>query len=131
VDETNGNIRRIDQKKCIGCKRCIQSCPQDPHKTIWNPVTKKSAKCDLCESAPYWNEKGGPKGKQACVETCPAKALKLVTEVPSQTDINGMMSTLRHRRQRQTQGFVLPKQKPVRQLRREVIKMATECRKDP
>lgn len=89
VDEANGNIRRIDQDKCIGCKRCIQSCPQEPHRTIWNPVKKKSAKCDLCESAPYWNEKGGPEGKQACVETCPVKALKLVTKAPPQMDING------------------------------------------
>ena len=89
VDEANGNIRRIDQDKCIGCKRCIRSCPHEPHRTIWNPVKKKSAKCDLCESAPYWNEKGGPDGKQACVETCPVRALKLVSEAPPQMDING------------------------------------------
>ena len=89
IDEANGNIRRIDQNKCIGCKRCIQACPQKPHRTIWNSVKKKSAKCDLCESAPYWNEKGGPDGKQACVETCPVKALKLVTKTPPQRDIDG------------------------------------------
>ncbi|MBN2062005.1 MAG: 4Fe-4S dicluster domain-containing protein [Deltaproteobacteria bacterium] len=89
VDEANGNIRRIDQSKCIGCKKCIESCPQKPHRTTWNPFINKSAKCDLCESAPYWNEKGGPDGKQACVETCPAKALKLVTEAPPQMDIDG------------------------------------------
>jgi protein NrfC len=89
VDEASGNIRRIDQSKCIGCKRCIQSCPQKPHRTIWNSVKKKSAKCDLCEGAPYWNEKGGPDGRQACVETCPVKALKLVTKAPPQMDIDG------------------------------------------
>jgi protein NrfC len=89
IDESNGNIRRIDQSKCIGCQRCIKACPQKPHRTIWNSAKKKSAKCDLCESAPYWNEKGGPEGKQACVETCPAKALKLVTKAPSQRDIDG------------------------------------------
>ena len=89
IDEANGNIRRIDQSKCIGCKRCIQACPQKPHRTIFNSAKKKSAKCDLCESAPYWNEKGGPDGKQACVETCPVKALKLVTEAPPQMDIDG------------------------------------------
>ncbi len=113
VDEANGNIRRIDQKKCIGCKKCIQACPQDPHKTIWNPVIKKSAKCDLCESAPYWNEKGGPKGKQACVETCPVKALKLVTEAPLQTDINGYDVNLAPPPPKaKPRGFVLPKQEP-------------------
>jgi protein NrfC len=89
VDAANGNIRRIDQLKCIGCRRCIQSCPQRPHRTVWNPVKRKSAKCDLCADAPYWSEKGGPAGKQACVETCPVKALKLVVEAPSQTDIDG------------------------------------------
>jgi protein NrfC len=89
VDAANGNIRRIDQSKCIGCQRCIQSCPQRPHRTVWNPVKKKSAKCDLCVDAPYWSQKGGPDGKQACVETCPVKALKLVAEAPSQQDIDG------------------------------------------
>jgi protein NrfC len=89
VDAANGNIRRIDQSKCIGCQMCIQSCPQRPHRTVWNPVKNKSTKCDLCADAPYWSQKGGPGGKQACVETCPAKALKLVAEAPPQQDING------------------------------------------
>ena len=89
VDAANGNIRRIDQTKCVGCQRCIQSCPQRPHRTIWNPAKRKSTKCDLCADAPYWNQKGGPDGKQACVETCVAKALKLVAEAPPQQDING------------------------------------------
>ena len=89
VDEEHGNIRRIDQAECIGCQRCVQSCPQKPHRTIWNSVKKKSTKCDLCEGAPYWNEKGGPNGKQACVETCPVKALKLVSKAPSQRDTDG------------------------------------------
>ena len=89
VDETHGNIRRIDQSKCIGCRRCIQSCPHKPHKPIWNAAKKKSTKCDLCESAPFWNETGGPEGKQACIETCPVKALKLVSEAPPQLDITG------------------------------------------
>jgi protein NrfC len=89
VDAANGNVRRIDQSKCIGCKRCINSCPQRPHRTIWDPVKKKSTKCDLCADAPYWSQKGGPSGSQACVQTCPAKALKLVAEAPSQTDVSG------------------------------------------
>ena len=36
VDEKNGNVRRIDMKKCIGCKTCIKMCPQQPHRTVWN-----------------------------------------------------------------------------------------------
>ncbi len=89
VDEANGNVRMIDQSKCIGCKMCINSCPQRAHRTVWNPAKKKSTKCDLCANAPYWSQQGGPIGRQACVEICPAKALKLVREAPSQSDIAG------------------------------------------
>jgi protein NrfC len=89
VDAANGNVRRIDQEKCIGCKRCINSCPQRPHRTVWNAAKNKSTKCDLCVDAPYWSRKGGPEGDQACVSICPAKALKLVKEAPPQTDIAG------------------------------------------
>jgi protein NrfC len=89
VDAANGNVRMIDQSKCIGCRRCINSCPQRPHRTIWNSAKKKSTKCDLCAAAPYWSQKGGPDGKQACIETCAVKALKLVKEAPSQTDVVG------------------------------------------
>jgi len=89
VDEANGNVRMIDQTKCVGCKRCISACPQRPHRTVWNPAKKKSSKCDLCANAPFWSKQGGPNGNQACVSICPAKALKLVKEPPSQTDVAG------------------------------------------
>lgn len=89
VDAANGNVRRIDEDKCIGCQQCIRFCPQRPHRTVWNPAKRKSTKCDLCVHAPYRSSKGGPEGTQACVEICPAKALKLVKEAPSQTDVAG------------------------------------------
>ena len=89
VDTANGNVRIIDQSKCIGCKRCINACPQRPHRTIWDSAKRKSAKCDLCADAPYWSEQGGPGGKQACVETCAVKALKFVAEAPPQLDVAG------------------------------------------
>ncbi len=89
VDEQNGNVRMIDESKCIGCKTCIDACPQRPHRTIWNSAKKKSTKCDLCASAPSWSETGGPGGRQACVEICPAKAIKLVKETPPQSDTAG------------------------------------------
>ena len=89
VDEANGNVRMIDQEKCIGCRRCINSCPQRPHRTIWDSAKKKSTKCDLCTSSPYWSEQGGPGGKQACIETCSVKALKLVQKAPPQLDVAG------------------------------------------
>ena len=68
VDAANGNVRMIDQSKCIGCKRCINSCPQRPHRAIWNAAKKKSTKCDLCADAPYWSQKGGPDGKENAAE---------------------------------------------------------------
>jgi protein NrfC len=89
VDTEHGNVRVIDQAKCIGCKRCIQFCPQRPHRTVWNPYKNKSSKCDLCIDAPFWSKKGGPDGEPACVTSCPAKALKIVHEAPPQEDVSG------------------------------------------
>ncbi|HTY62224.1 MAG TPA: 4Fe-4S dicluster domain-containing protein [Acidobacteriota bacterium] len=96
IDEKNGNVRRIDSQKCIGCKTCIKMCPQIPHRTVWNHTIKKSSKCDLCLDTPYWNEKGGPTGKQACVEACPMKAIKFVTETPNQEETDGYDVNLRN-----------------------------------
>jgi protein NrfC len=112
VDEASGNIRRIDQSKCIGCQRCIRSCPQKPHRAIWDYTKKKSTKCDLCADAPFWNEKGGPGGKQACVETCPAKALKLVSEAPDQEDIDGYDVNLAPPASKMGPGMGFPKMAP-------------------
>jgi len=97
VDTENGNVRRIDSEKCIGCKTCLKKCSQQPdHRTVWNYQISKSSKCDLCIDTPYWNETGGPGGKQACVESCPFKALKFVTETPDQTDFKGYNVKLRN-----------------------------------
>jgi len=96
VDTKNGNVRRIDMKKCIGCKTCIQMCPQQPHRTVWNHELNKSSKCDLCLDTPYWNEKGGPGGKQACVESCPMKAIKFTAQMPDQTETEGYDVNLRN-----------------------------------
>jgi len=89
VDAANGNVRRIDEEECVGCGTCIDSCPQRPHRTIWIPEKDIAMKCDLCIDAPHWSPKGGPDGHQACVDICPAKALKLVHEPPPQKDVNG------------------------------------------
>jgi protein NrfC len=96
VDTKNGNVRRIDSKKCIGCRTCIAMCPQQPHRTVWNHLENKSSKCDLCLETPYWNEKGGPLGKQACVESCPMKAIKFVTQMPDQKETDGYDVNLRN-----------------------------------
>ena len=85
VDSANGNIRVIDESECNGCQLCIDACTFRPQRIIWNPTTGKATKCDLCINTPYWGEKGGPNGKQACVEICPQKAIKFCREVPVQT----------------------------------------------
>jgi protein NrfC len=89
VSAANGNIRMIDAAKCVGCGECLKACPHSPHRIVWNPASHKAAKCDLCANTPFFSKKGGPAGSQACVTTCPMGALKLVTELPSQTDISG------------------------------------------
>lgn len=98
VDTANGNVRRIDSAKCIGCKTCLRMCPQQPHRTVWVKIDGKgkSSKCDLCIDTPYWNEKGGPGGKQACVESCPMMAIKFVTEMPDQKETEGYDVNLRN-----------------------------------
>ncbi len=95
IDTENGNVRVIDEATCVGCKTCLSACPQVPRRTVWNPVTQKSTKCDLCLNTPYWNEQGGPTGKQACVEVCPMKAIQLVNETPSQMENVGYVVNLR------------------------------------
>ena len=89
ISAENGNVRMIDQEKCVGCKTCINECPYIPHRTIFNVEANKAMKCDLCANAPFFSKKGGPLGEQACVTTCPSGALKLVTTLPSQKDSKG------------------------------------------
>ena len=86
VDTANGNVRVIDESICIGCKQCNQACPFMPHRALFNPEKNVAMKCDLCLNTPFWDEEGGPGGKQACVEACSPqqKALRFVSEVPSQ-----------------------------------------------
>lgn len=98
VDTANGNVRRIDKDKCIGCKTCLAKCSQQPqHRTVWNKSKNISTKCDLCIDTPYWNEKGGPNGKQACVESCPFKAVKFTDKTPDQEEFKGYDVKLRNK----------------------------------
>ncbi|HEY3316879.1 MAG TPA: 4Fe-4S dicluster domain-containing protein [Coriobacteriia bacterium] len=86
VDTAHGNVRTVDPAKCIGCERCVNACPFTPSRALWNSQEKHAQKCDLCAETPYWNEKGGPGGKQACIESCPMKAISFTKEVPVQKD---------------------------------------------
>lgn len=84
ADEATG-VRLVDERKCIGCQRCIEACPFSPSRVQWNFVDKHAQKCDLCENTPYWNHEGGAGNKQACVEVCPMKAIKFTAEIPRQS----------------------------------------------
>jgi DMSO reductase iron-sulfur subunit len=56
-----------DQKKCIGCKRCMAACPYGAPQ--FDAKKKKVDKCSLC----YHRLKDGL--PPACVRTCPGYAL--------------------------------------------------------
>jgi len=86
VDAENGNIRTVDEAKCIGCERCVNACPFTPSRVQWNFEDKNAQKCDLCANAPYMTDAGGPGGMQACVAVCPTQAISFTTEIPTQTD---------------------------------------------
>jgi protein NrfC len=96
IDTENGNVRRIDEDKCVGCQTCLEMCPQQPHRTVWNHIKGVATKCDLCIDTPYWDEKGGVNGKQACVESCPMKAIKFVSVTPDQKETEGYNVNLRN-----------------------------------
>ena len=83
VDSVNGNVRTISETDCIGCKDCLDACPHVPQGIVWNPERNVAMKCDLCANTSYWIEKGGPYGKQACIEFCPVKAIAFTTEAPT------------------------------------------------
>jgi len=62
-----GNVV-INQERCQGCLRCVESCPfQVPH---LNPATKKTAKCRGCLDRVT---NGLP---PACIKTCTSGALQ-------------------------------------------------------
>jgi len=95
VDIENGNIRIVDEAQCNGCRECIDACPYIPQMMIWHQEKNVVVKCDLCADTPCWSERGGPGGKQACVEICPMRAITFTSEVPSQTGNKGYEVDLR------------------------------------
>jgi len=96
IDTANGNVRVTDQSICIGCGTCIKSCPQEPHRTIWDASKNKATKCDLCINTPYLGAAGGPGGVQACVAVCPMSAIKFTDTMPDQTGDKGYDVNLRN-----------------------------------
>jgi Fe-S-cluster-containing dehydrogenase component len=95
LDSEHGNVRRIDEERCIGCRECIEACPYPLARSVWNHETELAEKCDLCADAPFWPERGSPPGKKACVEICPVHAIAFTTEVPQQEGDSGYLVNLR------------------------------------
>jgi protein NrfC len=97
VETRFGNVRMIDEKKCVGCGSCIRACPYEPTRTTLNPAGKKALKCDLCAGAAYhWDKaEGGPQGKQACVSVCPIGAIRFTEKLPVQKGDAGYNVNLR------------------------------------
>jgi len=95
IDTNYGNVRRVDEKKCIGCMSCVKACPYKPGRAIWDAREDHAQKCDLCAGAPFWNKKGGPAGKQACIEVCPVNAIRFTKKIPAQEGDGGYKVNLR------------------------------------
>ena len=102
ADPHHGNVRMIDSEKCIGCGACVAACRFTPSRTIMGSGpdsgnNEKAIKCDLCAAAAHhWDQKGGgPRGKQACVEFCPVKAIQFSAQLPTQEGDAGYQVNLR------------------------------------
>lgn len=61
----DSQVRVIDPERCIGCGRCVRSCPHD-HPLL---ADHRARKCDLCI---------GHYDTPPCVDACPASALQLL-----------------------------------------------------
>lgn len=77
ISEETG-VRYINEEICTGCYQCVDACPYTPSRIIFRTDNHIALKCDLCRNTPFWHAAG----KQACVETCPMKALKFTSKKP-------------------------------------------------
>ena len=96
VDRNHGNVRTVDKTKCTACMACIEACPFTPARVLYNFEEGYAQKCDLCADTPFWKQRGGPGGKQACVEVCPVRAIKFTDQVPVQEGDSGYNVNLRN-----------------------------------
>ncbi len=62
--DPDDGVVRINQNKCLGCGLCSLMCPYGG--ISYNPESRKTAKCDLCD------------GQPECVDICPYGVLTLL-----------------------------------------------------
>lgn len=86
VDEETG-ARVIDRDKCIGCKLCIEACPQYPNTPIrYDQQNGICVKCDLCDGDPI------------CLKFCP-KSVDIVPSLyPERDRVLRFVKTLQRKR---------------------------------
>jgi DMSO reductase anchor subunit len=80
-DSESGAVS-IDGTICIGCKYCTLICPYDAPR--YNPQLGYTEKCDFCQDRLHQER------KPACVELCPADALRIETYDSAE---NGVLMT--------------------------------------
>jgi carbon-monoxide dehydrogenase iron sulfur subunit len=64
IDEATDAVV-IDEKECIGCRLCLEACPQKPSRILYDASKNICIKCDLCGGDPL------------CVKYCMQGALSL------------------------------------------------------
>jgi len=64
IADAKTKARRVDAKKCKGCRLCMQACPWEM--INFDAEARKATKCFLCD------------GNPECVSACPSLALRYV-----------------------------------------------------
>lgn len=64
-----GDVWRVEQRLCIGCKSCMVACPYGAMTVMLTDEGVQALKCDLCA-----HRQTGP----ACVAACPTQALRCI-----------------------------------------------------